>query len=92
MIDLKLLQSLGSIAARTVEGKYPHLQIRFLALRDGTEIKVAIVGRADQSGQTARILELQPVSEVNPDVVKSVTDNLQRQIETLARGYAIAGH
>ncbi len=81
MIDQKLLQSIGNMAARSVCTKHPDLDIRFLAVKNGTEIKAAIVSKGDKSGRTARIFELKPLGDVDADAVKTISENLENQIE-----------
>ncbi len=43
MIDQKLLQSVGNLAARDVETRYPQLNIRFLA--NDPAIRITAIGR-----------------------------------------------
>jgi hypothetical protein len=87
MIDPKLLQSIGKMAAQSVENKHPDLDIRFLAI-SSTDMKAAIVAKGDKSGRTARIFELPPLADnMDADAVKTLTDLLQGQIEKAVQDF-----
>jgi phosphopantothenate synthetase len=87
MIDQKLLQSIGNLAARDVENHYPQLNVRFLALRNGAQMKAAVTSKGDKSGRTVRLFDLQPLGDVEPTAVKEITDNLVRQLERAVQDY-----
>ena len=80
MIDQKLLQSVGNLAARDVETRFPQLYIRFLALKNDSQMKVAITTRSDKSGKTVRLFELQPLGDIDPTVIKLISENLEAQM------------
>jgi hypothetical protein len=80
MIDQKLLQSVGNLAARDVETRYPDLNIRFLALKNDSQMKVAITPKSDKSGKTVRLFELQPLGDMDPTAIKQISENLESQI------------
>jgi phosphoribosyl-AMP cyclohydrolase len=81
MIDPKLLQSIGKMAAQSVQRNHPELDIRFLAI-SASDMKVAIVTKGDTSGRTARIFELPPLAnDVDADAVKLLTDLLEGGVE-----------
>lgn len=86
MIDQKLLQSLGNMAARNVCNKHPDLDIRFLVVKNG-EMKAAIVPKGDKSGRTAHIHDLKPLDNVDPDAVKFIQDTIEQQLEQIAQEF-----
>lgn len=86
MIEMKLLQSLGNVAARTVEYKYPNLEIRFFALKDAAA-RIYVATRGDSSGRTGRLFEIGALPETATSAVKDMSILLETRIDAAVREF-----
>ncbi len=87
MLDNKLFQSIGNVAVRTIEYKYPSVEIHFFALRGGAESRIHIAARGNQSGRTGRLYDLDPVPTSDTPLVKDIAGALEKQIERHVREF-----
>lgn len=87
MLENKLFQSIGNVAARTIEYKYPNVEIHFFALRSGAESRIHIAARNDTSGRTGRLYDLDPIPMSDTPLVKDIASALEKQIERHVREF-----
>ena len=88
MDDIKLIQSIGNVAARNVENKYRALQVKFFAIKGGGEMRVFIGEKHDTSGKTGRLYDLGEMPpQSDPIVIKSVLSLLEVRIETQVKQF-----
>lgn len=82
MDDIKLIQSIGNVAARNVENKYRSLQVKFFAMKGLGEMRVFIAEKRDTSGKTGRLYDLGELPpQPEPVVIKNVLNVLEERIE-----------
>jgi len=82
MDDIKLIQSIGNVAARNIENKYQSLQVKFFAMKGLGEMHIFIAEKHDTSGKTGRLCDMGamlPLSD--PVVIKKVLALLEERIE-----------
>lgn len=82
-MDIRLLQNIGNIAARAVQGRYPTVEIRFFALNDGLEGRIHLSLKGDKSGRTGRLYDVQiaPTQPADALFLKEIAVPLEKQIE-----------
>ena len=88
MDDIKLIQSIGNVAARNVESKYTSLQVKFFAMKGRGELRVFIADKHDTSGKTGRLFdlgELPPMPE--PIVIQTMLRTLEEKIEAQVKQF-----
>lgn len=82
MIDMKMLQQVGNLAAKSINNRYPLLDVRFFAMKEGSSGRVVILPKGDKSGRTSRLFELGTLPELDPIVQsKELTSLLTGRIE-----------
>ena len=82
MDDIKLIQSIGNVAARNIENKYHALQVKFFAMKGKSEMRVFIGEKHDTSGKTGRLFDLGDMPPLpDPIVIKNVLAVLEGRIE-----------
>ena len=82
MDDIKLIQSIGNVAARNIENKYQSLQVKFFAMKGLGEMRIFIAEKHDTSGKTGRLYDMGvmlPLSD--PVVIKNVLALLEERME-----------
>jgi hypothetical protein len=87
MLEMKLLQSIGNQAAHTIELRYPSVQIKFFALKNGSDSRVFLADRGDRSGRTGRLTDLGELPESQMNAVKDVAELLETRIEKAVREF-----
>jgi len=88
MDDIKLIQSIGNVAARNVENKYRALQVKFFAIKGGGEMRVFIGEKHDTSGKTGRLYDLGEMPpQSDPIIIKNVLSLLEGRIETQVKQF-----
>lgn len=82
-MDIRLLQNLGNIASRAVQGKYPTVEIRFFVLKEGEEGRIHLSLKGDKSGRTGRLYDVQiaPTQPTDALFLKEIAVPLEKQIE-----------
>lgn len=81
-----MFQSIGNVAVRTIEYKYPSVEIHFFALR-GTNSRIHVAARGNQGGRTGRIYDLDPLALPQNPLVKDIAWALEIQIEKRVREF-----
>lgn len=82
MDDIKLIQSIGNVAARNLENQYGSLQIKFFAMRGPGEMRVFIADKHDTSGKTGRLYDLGALPpQPDPIILRNVLTLLEERIE-----------
>jgi hypothetical protein len=88
MDDLKLIQSIGNVAARNIENKYRALQVKFFAMKGGGEMRVFIGEKHDTSGKTGRLYDLGEMPILpDPIVIKNALTLLEERIEAQVKQF-----
>jgi hypothetical protein len=88
MDDIKLIQSIGNVAARNLENKYRALQVKFFAMKGGGEMRVFIGEKHDTSGKTGRLYDLgQMPAQTDPIIIKNVLTLLEGRIEAQVKQF-----
>lgn len=88
MDDLKLIQSIGNVAARNIENKYRALQVKFFAMKGLGEMRVFIADKHDTSGKTGRLYDLGALPpQPDPIIIKNVLALLESRIETQVKTF-----
>lgn len=88
MDNLKLIQSIGNVAARNIENKYRAVQVKFFAMKGPGEMRVFIAHKHDTSGKTGRLYDLGTMPpQPEPIVIKNVLTLLEGRIEQQVRQY-----
>jgi hypothetical protein len=82
MDNIKLIQSIGNVAARNIEGKYRSLQVKFFAMKGPGEMRVFIADKHDTSGKTGRLYDLGELPpQPDPIIIKNMLALLEERIE-----------
>jgi hypothetical protein len=82
MDNIKLIQSIGNVAARNIESKYPSLQVKFFAMKGPGEMRVFIADKHDTSGKTGRLYDLGTLPPMpDPIIIKDMLELLEARIE-----------
>jgi hypothetical protein len=83
-MDIRLLQNIGNIASRAVQAKYPAVDIRFFALKEGEEGRIHLSLKGDKSGRTGRLYDVHiaPTQPTDALFLKEIAVPLENQIET----------
>jgi hypothetical protein len=88
MDDLKLIQSIGDVAARNIENKYRSLQIKFFAMKGPGEMRVFIADKHDTSAKTGRLYDRGVMPpQPQPIIIKDVLTLLEERIEQQAKQF-----
>lgn len=88
MDDIKLIQSIGNVAARNVENKYRALQVKFFAMKGMGEMRVFIGEKHDTSGKTGRLYDLGEMPpQPDPIIIKNVLALLEERIEAQVKQF-----
>ena len=82
MDDIKLIQSIGNVAARNIENKYDSLQVKFFAMKGLGEMRIFIAEKHDTSGKTGRLYDLGEMPpQPDPLIIKNMLTLLEQRIE-----------
>ena len=88
MADLKLIQSMGNVAARNIERRYPFLQVKFFAIKGWNEMRVFIAEKHDTRSKTGRLYDLgEMMPPQEPLIIKDVLALLESRIEPHVKGF-----
>jgi hypothetical protein len=88
MTNLKIIQSIGNVAARNIERKYPFLQVKFFVIKDWNEMRVFIAEKHDTPSKTGRLYDLGQVTPPKePFVINEVVALLESRIEPHVKGF-----
>jgi hypothetical protein len=88
MDDIKLIQSIGNVAARNIENKYRSLQVKFFAMKGPGELRVFIADREDATGKTGRLFDLGALPpQPDPIIIKNTLTLLEERIETQVKQF-----
>jgi hypothetical protein len=88
MDNIKLIQSIGNVAARNIEGQYRSLQVKFFAMKGPGELRVFIADREDATGKTGRLFDLGALPpQPDPIIIKNTLTLLEERIETQVKQF-----